>query len=78
MAYILNYTNIDKPASFHINNLAQNNIRLTTNQIKWLIHKIRQVNYPKDEDFIKDISKITITYENIGIMKIGIMPLISS
>ena len=39
MAYTLIYTNLDKPVSFHINNLAQNNIRLTTNQIKWLIQK---------------------------------------
>ena len=68
MAYTLIFTNKDKRASFHINNLAQNNIRLTTNQIKWLIQKIRQVNYPKDDDFIKDISKITITYENLNNM----------
>ena len=65
LAYSLIFTNIDKPTSFHIQNLAQNDIKLTTNQIKWLVQKIRQIKYPKDEEFLKDISKITITYENI-------------
>ena len=30
------YTNIDKPTSFHINNLGQNNIRFTKIQINLL------------------------------------------
>ena len=28
-----------------------------------------QINYPKDQDYLKDISKITITFDNINGME---------
>ena len=58
------FLNITKPLSFHISNIRNNNIKLTTNQIKRLVQKIREVNFPSDSDFLKDISKITINFEN--------------
>ena len=62
------FLNITKPLSFHISNIRNNNIKLTTNQIKRLVQKIREVNFPSDSDFLKDISKITINFENeVGI-----------
>jgi len=37
---------------------------LSTNQTKRILQKVRQINYPSDEDYLEDISKITITFEN--------------
>lgn len=56
--------NLEKDLSFHINNLRNNNIYLKKNSIKWLLQKLREEKYPSDEIFLKDISKITITFEN--------------
>ena len=56
---------MDKPCSFYIQNLRENNLKLSNNQIKWILQKIRQNKYPKNEDFLKDNPKITLTYENI-------------
>jgi len=53
-----------KPLSFHISNLKNNNINLSSNQIKRILQKVREIKYPLDQDFLEDISKITITFEN--------------
>ena len=56
--------NIEKPLKFHIDNFKNNNINLTVNQIKWRLQKIREQNFPNDMEFLKDISKIKITFDN--------------
>lgn len=48
--------NIQKPLSFHISNLKKNNIMLSINQIKYLIQKVREQNYPSNKKYLKDIS----------------------
>ena len=55
--------------SFHIENLRQNGFGLKINQIKWLLQKIRDTKYPANEIYMKDISKITISFDNYISMK---------
>ena len=38
-------------------NFKQNNILLSKNQIKWHLQKIRESKFPKNDIFLKDISK---------------------
>ena len=58
------FANLDKPFSFHKTNLEYNNIKLTANQIKWIIQKFREKIYPNDDKYLHDISKILISYDN--------------
>ena len=46
----LNHT---KEISWHINNIKMNNIELTDNQIKYLLHKYRSSTYPNDIEYLK-------------------------
>ena len=62
-------SNIEKPLSFHKNNLQNNKIYLYTNQIKWILQKLREEKYPSDSKYIKDISKITINYDKEANLK---------
>ena len=50
--------NIEKPKQFHIDNLKSINFKLTYNQEKWRLQKIREEKFNKDNDLLKDISKI--------------------
>ena len=56
--------NLNNPLSFHTNNLKNNNIVLTTNQIRWILQKLREKEFVSDEIFLKDISKINISLDN--------------
>ena len=56
--------NIQKPLKFHINNFKSNNINLTKNQVKWNLQKIREQNFPNNNEYLKNISNITITFES--------------
>ena len=51
------------PLSFHANNIEHNGLKLTRNQLKWILQKIRENKFPSDDIFTKDISKITITFD---------------
>ena len=55
--------NISKPLKFHIENFKNNNINLSYNQVKWRLQKYREENFPNDNDYLKDISKIIISFE---------------
>ena len=55
--------NIEKPLKFHAENFKENNIDLNYNQKKWKLQKIREEKFPNDFEFLKDISKIKITFE---------------
>ena len=55
--------NLDRDLSHHVQNLRNNNIHLKKNSIKWLLQKAREEKYPTNEEFLKDISQIVITYE---------------
>ena len=57
-------SNIKKPLSFHVQNLKNKGIYLTTNQVKWTLQKQREENFSNDENFVKNISSITITLDN--------------
>ena len=57
------YTNIEKPLSFHKNNLRTNNIYLKNNQIKWILQRLREGKFPSDNKFLEDIFKINITFD---------------
>ena len=62
---ILIYLNLGKTLSFNFDNLKNNEIKLTTNQIKRLLQKIRERNFPNNDEYLKDISKINITFEKV-------------
>ena len=64
IATALILSNINKPISFHLENFKNNNLYKTKNQVERLLQKIRENNFPLDVDFLKDISKITITLDN--------------
>ena len=50
--------NIEKSLIWHYNNLIKN-------QIKRILENLRELNYPKDDIFILDISKIKAINNNI-------------
>ena len=52
--------NLDKSMSWHYNNLIKNQIDISKNQVKRILENQREINYPKDESYLLDISKITI------------------
>ena len=55
--------NIEKPFLFHMNNLKNNKIILTQNQVKWALQKYRQEIYPSNEKYLTNIANIKITLE---------------
>ena len=55
--------NIEKPFLFHMNNLKNNKIILTQNQVKWALQKYRQEMYPSNEKYLTNIANIKITLE---------------
>ena len=64
MAKALILASINKPLSFHLNNLKNNNITLTKNQTKKILQKIREDIYPSNDIFLKDISQIKISFDS--------------
>lgn len=51
----------------------KNNINLTNIQIKNLLQTIRENEYPSDDKFLNDITKITISFgDNIELQKLPI------
>lgn len=61
LAKNLIFINIQKPLSFHIDNLAKNNIILTKYQIKNILQNIREESFPSNDKFLKDISLIKLS-----------------
>lgn len=64
---ILLVNSLDKPLSFHLMNLKNNNIILKPNHVKHLFQKYRELTYPSDTKFLIDISKIKITLDESNI-----------
>ena len=54
--------NLDKSKLWHYNNLIKNQINITKNQVRRILENLREINYPKDDIFLLDISKITISF----------------
>ena len=48
----------------YINNLNNLNITLSENLIKRLVYEIKDSYFPKDEDFLNNISLIKITFDS--------------
>ena len=59
--------NLDKSLEWHIQNLQNNRIILTRNQIKGILQKFRDVNFPKDDIYLNDLSKIKIDISSTNI-----------
>ena len=59
--------NLDKTLEWHIQNLQNNKIAITRNQIKGILQKLRDLNYPKDDIYLNDISKIRIDFSSTNI-----------
>ena len=59
--------NIEKPMAYHVSNFKANNINITFNQLKWKLQQIREEKFPNDNKFLKDISKINISFDNNNI-----------
>lgn len=55
--------NKEKSLGWHISNLKKLNIILSDNKVKRLVYDIKEAIFPKDEDFLKNISLITITFD---------------
>ena len=51
---------------WHYNNLINNEIIVSKSQVKRILENIKELNYPKDDVFITDISKITISFSKIN------------
>ena len=58
--------NLDKSLEWHILNLKNNNIILTRNQIKNILQKFRDINFPKDYIFLNDLINIKINFSEIN------------
>ena len=54
---------IDKPLSFHLNNLKKNNIQFKRNKIKYYLQKYREESFPEDLYYLAHIEYIIITYD---------------
>ena len=52
---------LEKPLNWHLSNLKENGIILSKFQVKNILQKLREYKYPKDNEFLTDISKITIS-----------------
>ena len=52
---------LDKPLSFHLDNLKRNNIPFTKNKIKYYLQKYREEFFPKDKYYLDNIEYIKIT-----------------
>ena len=50
--------------SFHVQNLKNNRIYLTKNQVKWLLQKLREESFTNDDAFMKNISNIKLKLDN--------------
>ena len=47
--------NLEKKFSWHKINLQNNKILLSNNQIKYLLQQLREVKFPNDINFLKNI-----------------------
>ena len=56
--------NKEKSLGWHISNLKNLNIILSDNKVKRLVYDIKEAHFPKDEDFLKNISQIKINDKN--------------
>ena len=59
--------NIDKSLLWHYNNLLKNQINISKNQVKRILENQREINYPKDDSYLLDISKITISFSKTNV-----------
>ena len=60
LAKNLIFINIQKPLSFHVENLNKNNIHLSKYQIKNLLQKFREESFLLNDKYLRDILKIEL------------------
>ena len=51
-----------KSLDWHVQNLNNNKISLKRNQVKGILQNLRDINFPKDDIYLNDISKILIDF----------------
>ena len=56
--------NLEKSLLWHHENLKNNNLNMSQNQIKKLLQKLREEYYPNDDSFLLDICNIRITFND--------------
>ena len=59
--------NIDKLLLWHYNNLVKNQINISKNQVKKILENQREINYPKDDTYLLDVSKIKISFSETNV-----------
>ena len=69
LAKNLIFINIEKPLSYHVDNLSKNNILLSKVQIKNILQNMREESFPSNDKYLKDISRIKITLGDIYELK---------
>ena len=58
---------IDKPLSWHVKNLSELGITMTTEQIKNILRYEREKKFPYDTQFLYNINNIQITLDCVNI-----------
>ena len=56
--------NLEKSLLLHNENLKNNNLKISQNQVKKLLQKLREEYYPNDDSFLLDICNIRITFND--------------
>lgn len=56
--------NLEKILLWHHENLKNNNLNMSQNQVKKLLQKLREEYYPNDDSFLLDICNIRITFND--------------
>lgn len=56
-------SSLNKPLQWHITNLKNNEFNLSKNQIKYLLYKYRNEQYPKDSDFLVNVINTNISFD---------------
>ena len=59
------FINIEKPLSYHVDNLSKNDILLSKVKIKNILQNMREETFPSIDKNLKDISRIKITLDDI-------------
>ena len=56
--------NLTEPFDFQVDNLKNNKINWNKGKIRRLLYSMREESFPKDDEFLKSIDKITINFSN--------------
>ena len=69
MGYNLIKQHLEKPLSFHLDNLKKNKIPFKRYKIKNLLRKFREGTFPEDANYLDNLEFIKITYDPSPLIK---------